>query len=182
MSNNMDIVSTAAQKKNGTFYVTTPTGKLVKFKPSPSKLHCHDARESAITVLNIIEENEAPHSARERNRALQARRSCHVMMHPLVNDCEMSVKSNAIRNCPVARRDIEVAEDIWGPALQPLKGKTTRKKPMVVKHDCVAMPKHVQEKHKDVILSDDAFHVQGLPFFITVSQNTLFATTEMLKN
>ena len=82
----------------------------------------------------------------------------------------------------MTRKDIEVAEDIWGPALEPLKGKTARKKPMVAKHDCVAMTKHIQERHKDTILSGDAFYAQGLPFFITMSQNTSFATTEMLKN
>ena len=42
--------------------------------------------------------------------------------------------------------------------------------------------KHVQEKQKNVVLSGSVFHVQGLPFFITMSQNTLFTTTEMLKN
>ena len=50
-------------KKDGTFCVATPTGELVKFKPSPSRPHCHDARESTITVLNAIEENESGYSA-----------------------------------------------------------------------------------------------------------------------
>ena len=103
-------------------------------------------------------------------------------MHPSVADCKMAVETNAIRNCPVTRRDIEVAEDIWGPALEPLKGKTTRKKQTKVKHDHVATPKLIQEKHKDIIASGDAFCAQGLAFFIATSQNMSFATTVMSKN
>ena len=81
-----------------------------------------------------------------------------------VMDHKIATETNAIRNCPATRKYIEVAEDIWGPALEPLKGKKTRKKAVVAKHDCVAVPKHVQEKHKDIILSGDAFCAQGLPF------------------
>jgi len=50
-------------KKDGMFCVTTPAGKLIKFKPSPSRSHCHDTRESAITMLNTVEENESGYSA-----------------------------------------------------------------------------------------------------------------------
>ena len=52
-------------KKDGMFCVTTPTSEMVKFKPSPSGSHCHDTRESAITVLNAVEENESGYSAQE---------------------------------------------------------------------------------------------------------------------
>ena len=103
-------------------------------------------------------------------------------MHLCVMDCKTAIETNAIRNCPINKRDIEIAEDVWGPALEPLKGKTTRKKPMVAQHDYVAAPKHVQEKHKDIVLTGDVFCAQGLPFFITLFQDILFATTECLKN
>ena len=49
-------------KKDGAFCDATPTGELVKFKPSPSGSCHHDTRESAITVLNAIEENESDYS------------------------------------------------------------------------------------------------------------------------
>ena len=111
-------------------------------------------------MLITVEENESGHSACEWSQTPTARRLHHVTMHPSIQDCKMAVETHAIRNCPETRRDIEIAEDIWGPTLEPLKGKTTRKKPMVAKHDCVAMPKHVQEKQKNVILSGDAFCVQ----------------------
>ena len=50
-------------KKDGMFHVTAPTGKHIEFKPSPSGSHCHDARESAITMLNAVAENKSGHSA-----------------------------------------------------------------------------------------------------------------------
>ena len=88
---------------------------------------------------------------------------------PSVKDCKIAIETNAIRKCPMTRKDIEAAEDVQGPALEPLKGKTARKKPMVAKHDHVAMPKHIKERHNDIILSGDAFCVQGLPFFTAMS-------------
>ena len=138
-------------KRGRTFCVTAPDGRIVKFKPSPSGSHCHDTRESAISVLNTVKENESGCSARERSQASTARRLHHMTMHPSIQDHKMAVETHAVRNCPVTRRDIEITEDIWGPTLEPLKGKTTRKKPTVAKHDCVAKPKHTQEKQKDAI-------------------------------
>ena len=93
----------------------------------------------------------------------------------MANDCKLAVESNAFKNCPVIVKDIEIAEDICGPELATLKGKTTRKKPLVTKHDCVAVPKATKEKHKDLMSSVDAF--SSLPFSIALSQNIVFATT-----
>ena len=69
---------------------------------------------------------------------MQARKLCHLTIYLSGNDCKAAVESNAIRNCPVIKRDIDIAEDVCGPALEPLKGKTTRKKPLGVKHNHVA--------------------------------------------
>ena len=92
------------------------------------------------------------------------------------------MQSNAIKNCLVIAKDIQIAEDICGPALASLKGKPTRKKPLVVKHDCMAVSKLTQGKHMDNMLSGDVFFIQGLSFLIVLSHNILFTMTEFLEN
>ena len=39
----------------------------------------------------------------------------------------MDVSIEYLQNCPVTRRDIHIAKDIYGPNLGSLKGKTTRR-------------------------------------------------------
>ena len=63
-----------------------------------------------------------------------------------------------------------------------MKGKPTRKKPLVATNDYATVPKAMQEKHKDLVSSGDACFIQGLAFLITLSQNIIFTTTQFLED
>lgn len=39
----------------------------------------------------------------------------------------LAIELNQIKNCPVLTKPVNIAEDIWGPGLAYLKGKTTRR-------------------------------------------------------
>ena len=43
------------------------------------------------------------------------------------------IHSNQIKNCPITVEDVATASKIWGENVDALKGKTTRRKPEVVK-------------------------------------------------
>jgi hypothetical protein len=49
--------------------------------------------------------------------------------NPSTKDFLRIVARNQLPNCPITRDDILAAEDIFGPDIGSLKGKTTRRKP-----------------------------------------------------
>ena len=62
------------------------------------------------------------------------------------------LRQNIIWNCPVTVEDVNIAEKIFGPDMDTLKGKSTRKKPKPVKSDTVEIPPEIKEKHSKVTL------------------------------
>jgi hypothetical protein len=60
--------------------------------------------------------------------------------------------------------DIVLAEKIFGKDIVILKGKTTRKRPILVVHDTMAVPKALKETQKDVTICIDTFFVNKMSF------------------
>ena len=67
------------------------------------------------------------------------------------------IHSNQIKNCPVTVEAVATASKIWGNNVDALKGKTTTRKPEVVKRDLVKVPKELMKLHKDIYLTADIF-------------------------
>ena len=51
-----------------------------------------------------------------------------VIQFPTTRQFKEIIRTNVIKNCPVTLRDIDAAEDIFGPSIYALKVRTTRKK------------------------------------------------------
>ena len=65
--------------------------------------------------------------------------------------------------------DIDAAEDIFGPSIQFLKGKTVRRKVRQAKVGIA--PLHIQElvRYQHVTLVADVIRVNGIRFFVSMS-------------
>eukprot|EP00957_Ditylum_brightwellii_P167023 12715450-Ditylum_brightwellii.AAC.1 len=61
-------------------------------------------------------------------------------------------------NCPVTRDDIIAAEDIFGPEIGCLQGKTVRKKGTTVRNTIAVIPPVILEKYKNITLVGDVMH------------------------
>jgi len=90
------------------------------------------------------------------------------------------VENDLISNCPITKEDIIHAEDILGPNLGSLKGKTTRETPILNTLD--NLPSGLLEEHGDVTLAIDIMNINKIPFMMTISQAIHFGTAEMIKN
>ena len=82
----------------------------------------------------------------------------------------------------MTKSDILVAEDILEPEVGILKGKTTRRKPDTVRGVVEPIPPSLMGQYRHVMLGADIMHVNGIPFFLTVSRHIKFGTIEPLIN
>ena len=92
------------------------------------------------------------------------------------------VDSGQMLNCPVTRRDVNVAEAIFGPDEGILKGKTIYKPGSPIKAETVTLPPHIMNFYKDVVISADIMKINGIAFFMSISRNLLFGTAERISN
>eukprot|EP00934_Nitzschia_sp_Nitz4_P000074 Nitzschia sp. Nitz4//scaffold495_size4786//1166//4435//NITZ4_009233-RA/size4786-processed-gene-0.0-mRNA-1//-1//CDS//3329553072//74//frame0 len=78
---------------------------------------------------------------------------------------------NQLPNCGVTKRDIEIAEDIFGPEVGSMKGKTVRHQPhKVPSHDMTRpnIPMAIYEKYRDITICGDIMYVNNVPIPRTI--------------
>ena len=174
------------------FVVTQPDGTERVFSASDSGLYYFDTAastwESTITIntvlINTVSENKSRYTNAEVSRAESARALQRKIGRPTTRDFIHIVNHNLLPNCPVTQRDILAAEDIFGPDVGSLKGKTVRRGPPHISTDITytPLPPTVHERYQVVTLCADVMHVNGLPFFISISRHLKFGTIEALPN
>ena len=90
---------------------------------------------------------------------------------------------NRILNCDVTGQDIMNAEDIFGPDVGSLKGKTVRTTSEMVRSGVlVPIPMTIMDHYQKVILCVDVMKVNKMPFLVTISRALKFGTVAWLKN
>lgn len=98
-------------------------------------------------------------------------------MRPSRADYHRIVEQNILRNCPVERRHIQAADDIFGPDVGALKGKTTRRTTAHVSSDRNPVPTEILQAHQHVTLAIDIMFINQLPFLVTLSRALRFIPT-----
>jgi hypothetical protein len=114
--------------KANEFHVHKADGTIRVFKESPRGLYYSDTsiREASTLLVNTVDHNKFKYTKRDYSRAVLARKTQKMIGRPSTRSFISIVEKNLLPNCPVTRRDIAMAEDIFGPDLGSLKGKTVR--------------------------------------------------------
>jgi hypothetical protein len=113
-------------------------------------------------------------------KAKQARELYHALGILSLQDFRAILQMNVITNNPVTTKDIKIAEEIFGPDIGSLKGKTTKRKPVLVVNDYINIPQELTIKQQDVTLCIDEMKVNGLSFLTTISMNICYQTAQFI--
>ena len=132
---------------------------------------------TAITV----KEKESQYSDLDVRRAKKARELQGTIGHPPLQKFLDIIDNNKLPGCTIHHRDAVIAEDIYGPDIHGLKGRTTRKANVPSDERLSPVPKHIIDNYKNVTLGADVFYVYGIPFFLTKSKHIQFYTVQALQ-
>jgi hypothetical protein len=112
------------------FLVHKGNGVVRKFKQSKNGLFYLDAKEPndeiGTVLVNTVADNKIKYTNAAYKQATLARRLHNIIGRPSARAFLNIVEKNILKYCPVLRADVLAAEDIFGPNLGSLKGKTVR--------------------------------------------------------
>ena len=114
--------------------------------------------------------------------AITARQAQNIMMFPGVGQLYKIADQNLLRNSEINRADIRATQDIFGPNLGALKGKTPACRSTVVSGGRDGVPPDILDRHRDLVVSMDIFFINKIPFLLTTSHNLHFGTVEAIPN
>ena len=114
------------------FIVTKPSGKEFVFQESQGGLHYLDTKQQQnhpnqghVFSVNTVRDNKKNFTNNDYLWAVRAR-ELQVMVGRLSDkDFVKILKTNSLPNCPVTPRDVMIANELFGPDVGALKGKTT---------------------------------------------------------
>ena len=164
-------------RQDKAFVVQKPDGTERRFKQTASGLYYFDTgppmaeqeqHEHATTLLSTVADKKSNYTTRAYDQAMLARKIQKIIGYPSTRDFMKIVDQHLIPNCPINCSDIVAAEDLFGPDVHSLKGKTVRR-------DILSL-------HCVVTLCVDIMYVNKLPFLVTISRALKFGTIEFLTN
>jgi Reverse transcriptase (RNA-dependent DNA polymerase)/Zinc knuckle len=164
------------------FQVHKQDGTVLDFNQADSGLYYINTVKDGYMMVNTVASNKDRYTNEDYSNAKLARKLQVTIGRPSTKDFIRIVEMNLIPNCPITRKDIMAADDIFGPDIGSLKGKTTRGQPNKVRPTMIDLPSDLVQQYKDVVLCADIMFVNRIPFLVTLSRKIRFGTAEMLGN
>jgi hypothetical protein len=115
--------------------------------------------EVALEFIQTVRGNMDGFTRREIDEARAAREAQGMMGHPTDRDFLGMVRANMITNCPVTVSAAQNANDIFGPDLAGVRGRTVRRPPEAAITDYVQLPRYILERFRVVVLTADVMFV-----------------------
>jgi hypothetical protein len=162
------------------FLLTKPDGNSVVFEQAAQGLFFVDVGTSGSVFMNTVADNKLNFTSRERQRADLARKLQQIIGRLSTRNFVHIVNQNLLPNCPITVADIMAAEEIYGPDIGSLKGKTVRRGADEVRPLVTTVPCSILTRYRDVTLAIDVMTVNSIPFVVSMSRYLKFGTAEMV--
>jgi hypothetical protein len=134
-------------------------------------------------LINKVDDNKSKYSAADYRKAELARKLQIAMGRPSTRALIRMIEKKLLPNCPITKQDIAAAENIFGPDVGSLMGKTVRHAPHAMRVPQVSnLPVEVMARYREVTLCADIMFINNVPYLIMVSRNLRFSTTTKLEN
>jgi Cadherin prodomain like len=162
------------------FVVYKPEGERVFQVSTPGLYYINtdqnDKGKQVVFLVATITAKKASYTKAEVRRGEQTRNLQRKIGRPPTHEFIRLVAQNLLPNCPVTKRNINSAEDIFGPDAGFLKGRTVRRNPPRISTDDTysPLPPSVHERYYDVTLCADIMYVNGIPIFIYLPRHKVW--------
>ena len=163
-------------------------GKKVKFMQMPGGLYARNPNSKEQNNENkinksdqnylTVNENEEYMSNRQLKKAKEVKQLQSALGMPSFKDMRAIITMNLIKDNTISHQDISLAEDIFGKSIGEIKGKTTRINMKKDNSETIIIPEELIYKNKDLELSIDTMHVNGLIFLTSISHELYFRTAQ----
>jgi hypothetical protein len=131
--------------------------------------------DNGFMMVNSVRANLEGYTKHDIKKAQEARHLQGMIGNPTERDFVGMVREKLIANSPVTVCNIQNANQIFGPNLANLRGKTMR-----TRVDYVKIPRDFLGVHKYVTKVADIMSVNGLPFLVTSSREMSLVTIKFL--
>ena len=163
--------------QNKQFIVHRPDGTQRVFQQSSRGLYFLDTSNTprpvtgtdGTVLVTTVADNANNFSNADYAQAVLARKIQKIIGRPTTRAFIYFIENNLLPNCPVNRKDVLRAEQIFGPDIGALKGKAVRRQPPRVDIEEVSLPPTIQQHYKEVTLACDIMYVNKIPFLMSVS-------------
>jgi hypothetical protein len=134
------------------------------------------------TLVNTVTDNQYKYSKKSYSQAVLSRKLQRIIGRPSTQEYIKILSSNLLPNRPVTPGDVITANNIFGPDIGSLKGKTVRKTQKAIIESITPIPRDIHEKYKMVTLSIDIMYINNIPFLTSISRHLRFGTVQWLKD
>jgi hypothetical protein len=162
------------------FILHKADGVTRRFERMTNNLYACDVTER-ILVTTVKGQKES-YSQLDARRAKAARKMQEILGYPSDKEYMKMVDHNLIKNCKITRRDIIIANDIYGVNPNIIKGKTVRQQPDQVREDIIPVIPSILRNYGKVTLAIDVYHINGIKFFRSISRHLMFRCTRPIRN
>jgi hypothetical protein len=141
-----------------------------------------EQEKDGTVLVNTVDGNKKKYTNAVYKQATLARKLQNVIGRPSARTFLNIVDKNLLKDCPVIRADVLAAEDIFGPNLGSIKGKTVRQTGDRVRPEYEKVPEEIMKQYQDVTLCVDLMFINKIPFLVTISRHLKFGTIEAVKS
>ena len=159
-------------------------GSMVHITPTSKGLyHCKiDSNvENMWSLVTTVADKAGKYTQHAIRWAQDARRFQNIIMRPGSREL-MDVAVTHLKGCSITRGDVIATEDIIGPNLGALKGKTVSRPGQHIQTGIDPVPHEILKTHHSIALAIDIMFINSVAFLLTTSRNLKFGTVEALEN